>query len=691
MKRIRTFPSRSKLLLAGLAVLAVAITLFVWIEVSQSREDLLKFVESEAEVLIETVNRSTATTVAVNAELERAIIGRLQLAARLVDARMEIRRSAALTPLADEVFVDLILVFDRNGGVIAANLPGAPSVHALDSSLLVSTELIQPVLNGDYAWLAQGAMSTPWSEQKMYIFVQERDRGNGAVLLGIAASSMLEMRMRLGIGKLLRDIGTSTSIEYVVLQDEAGILTASDGVLEMSTIDSDPFLRSAFYSDSTRSRIIDYAETPAFEVVKPLRVDDEGTVLMRIGLSLDHVRTIQQRSMHRVLFIAAGFFITAAILLVLLHTRQRFGMLQQEHRKVRGYTELVLDNIADAVIATDALGIITVFNQTAARLFSLRAEEVIGHPCHEVCRNDTLLLQRTHGSASAIPYEETLLHLKSGDQRTLAVSTSVIHDEGGAVETIVAIARDVTEQRRFQEQLQRKDRVTAMGELAGGIAHEIRNPLNAINIIAQRFQSEFIPARDTEEYLQLTRTVRSEVQRVNRIITQFLEFARPPQLTLERCGVSVLLRESIEVVRSQALKNDVQIELDIEEELTVMADWGKMQQVLMNIFQNGIEALVEGGVIEVAAKRHGAQVAIIIADNGPGISEEIRKKIFNLYFTTKATGTGLGLSIVHQIVSEHGGEITVDSTESGGSSFQILLPAAADQTADTMFLLERDV
>ncbi|MFA6234286.1 MAG: PAS domain S-box protein, partial [Bacteroidota bacterium] len=509
MQRRPVFPSRSKFLLSGLAILAVTITLFIWFEVSQSREELLHFVETEADVLIETVNRSAATTVAANTELERAINERLRLTARLVDARMENMRTASLTSLASEVAVDLILVFDRGGKITGANIPNARLIDGADSIRSVSTELLQPVLDGRYSWLAQGAMQTPWSEQSMYVLVQVRSDNRGAVLLGISASAMLEMRMRLGIGKLLRDIGKSASIEYIVLQDADGILSASDGVLDMSAIDADAFLRSAFASDSTRSRIIDYAEAPVFEVVKRLQLDDQQTVLMRIGLTLDHVRAIQQRSMHRVIFIAVGFFITAAILLVLLYTRQRYGVLQQEHRKVRSYTELVLDSIADAVVATDAAGTITVFNQTAAHLLGLRAEEVLGHPCLEICAGDSLLLQRTLHSTEPVPYEETNLRLKSGEQRSLAISTSVIRDDGGAVETIVAIARDITEQRRIEEQLQRKDRVTAMGELAGGIAHEIRNPLNAINIIAQRFQSEFIPANDAEEYLQLTRTVRS--------------------------------------------------------------------------------------------------------------------------------------------------------------------------------------
>ncbi len=681
MNRILTFTSRSKLLLGGLIALAVAITLFVWFEVSQSREELLRFVDNEARMLIETVNRSSATTVEANAELERGIIERLRISARLVERDLRGGNTPALAQLAGDLSVDLIVVVDDRGRVALSSHTQTivPDTTRPDSS--VYTELLDPVLRGEYSWLAQGNMRTPWSNERMYLFVQERADRRGAVLLGIASSAMLDMRLRLGIGKLLRDIGTGPSIEYVVLQDEEGILTASDGVREMSAIRSDGFLRAAFGTDSARSRIIAYAGTPVFEIVKHLHLGEQGAALMRIGLSLEYVRSIQQRSMHRAIFIAIGFFITASIFLVLLFTRQRYGILQQEHRKVRSYTDLVLDNIADAVVATDAQGTVTVFNQSAARLLGPPDAAVIGRPCREICSGDALRLHHTRETALPIPYEETPLSLPNGEQRILAVSTSVIRDGGGAVETIIAIARDITEQRRVQEQLQRKDRMTAMGELAGGIAHEIRNPLNAINIIAQRFQREFTPVKDVDEYLQLTQTVRSEVQRVNGIITQFLDFARPTRLALERCDVASLLRGSLEVVGSQAAQRNVRLQLLTDDGLFIMADREKMQQVMLNILQNGIEALADGGVIKIVACSQGAHIAITIADNGPGISEDIRRKIFNLYFTTKATGTGLGLSIVHQIISEHDGEITVTSIEDGGTSFQILLPTAAADPA----------
>ena len=675
MQRIRKLPPRSKLLISGLVILAVTITIFVWFEVSRSREELLRFVETEAELLIETVNRSTATTMMANAELEQAIVQRLQLAARIVDMQSSGTSASALATLAEEIEVDRVMMLDVEGNVIATDTSVGFSPPFRIDSMAIYSELLRPVLDGGYSWLAEGGKRLPSSTQQMFVLVQARERGGGAVLVGISSAAMLEMRLRLGIGTLLRDIGSANSIAYVVLQDDHGILTASGGIEEMGPIAGDAFLLEGLRSDSTRSRLTEHAGEPVFEVIKRMRINGDEMALMRIGLSLAPVRGIQQRSMHRVIFIAIGFFITAAILLILLYTRQRFGALQVEHRKVRSYTDLVLDNIADAVVATDAIGTVTVLNQAAARLFGIETEAGPGRRCDELCADDAFLLRRTREQSSPVAYEETALRRRNGETRFLAVSTSLIRDDGGAVETIVAIARDMTEQRRIREQLQRRDRVTAMGELAGGIAHEIRNPLNAINIIAQRFQHEFTPSEGADEYAQLARTIRSEVQRVNNIITQFLEFARPPRLSAQPCDVRALLAESIDIVRSQAAQRHVELALLAPEGLTVMADREKMLQVLLNIYQNALEALDGEGLIKTVASRRGNSVVISIADNGPGMTEEVRQKIFNLYFTTKSSGTGLGLSIVHQIVGEHGGEIQVASNEEGGSTFHILLPA----------------
>jgi len=689
MKRLTQLPARSKLLLAGLLVLALVLTVFVYIEVTQSRKELLGNVRAEASILIETLNRGSETIINANEELENALIDRLIVTAQLID-HMEQHgslNSERLRHEAHELGVALVVLFDGAGDVAAASAGELPTAHAgnvaaAPEHAAAIERVIAPVLNGTYIWTSDARIISPWSGDTLFVLAHERRTADGAVLIGYSSAQLLEVRKRLGIGQIAQQIGRLEDIVYVVLQDEDGIITASRDVEEMSAVRDDAFLREALVKDSTQTRFREYAGRRIFEVVKRLEIDGAGPVLSRIGLSLERVRNIQQRSMRRVIFIAAGFFVTALILIVLLLTRQRYGVLAEEHRKIRTYTGLVLDNIADAVVATDSQGVITVFNKAAERLLELDADTAIGTQHAGVIPSDSLLIERTHTDRATIDYAETTLPTAQGERRTVAVSTSIIRTNDGSLDTVVCIARDITEQRRAQEQLQRRDRLTAMGELAGGIAHEIRNPLNAINIIAQRFNAEFEPKADAEEFHRLSSTIRSEVKRVNNIITQFLEFARPPRLALAETDMSRLLRDSVDVIRSQAMMKQVRIQLFTDSHLPMLADAEKMQQVFLNLLQNALDAVQDGGEIKCIACRKNDRVMVSIADNGPGIPEALQSKIFNLYFTTKSSGTGLGLSIVHQIVGEHGGDIAVTSSEGHGTTFRMVFPPMQENRHD---------
>jgi PAS domain S-box-containing protein len=478
--------------------------------------------------------------------------------------------------------------------------------------------------------------------------------------------------MRLGIGRLLRDIGKNPDIAFVVLQDEDGILTASGGVRSMSAIADDTLLLSALRSNKAHTRIVDYDGRKVFEVVKAMQQESGAVLLSRIGLSLERIREVQQRSMRRVIILAGGLLVAVVLLFGFLITRRQFSALERRHRRMSSSTDSILENIADAVVAIDEHGRITACNSAARSMLALGEAAREGDDYATLFPGDALLLEHTrrHG---AIEYRE--IHYGASDTpRILAVSTSVVRTPEGAVDLLIAIARDLTEYRQALEQLQRKDKLTAMGELAGGIAHEIRNPLNAIGIIAQRFQHEFTPTEDAEEFVALAHTIRSEVQRVNGIVTQFLEFARPPRLHTERVDVAALLHDSIRVMESQARAQGTAISVIAEADVHAQLDRNRMQQALLNLVRNALDALGEGGEVKCVLCRMQGRIALTVADTGPGIPEEQRSRIFNLYFTTKANGTGLGLSIVHQIVSEHDGEITVTSSPGAGATFRMLLP-----------------
>lgn len=669
IRLLRQLPLPSRLLLAGAVLIAALLVLFVWIEVSQNREDLLRYVNDEAATLIETMNRGGEITLLANTELEEALIDRLIVAARLVD------HLGSHTQLSDASVdeerrrsnLGAVLVFDAAGRITAAS----PRMERDAAAAPAFDELIEALRGNTYTWRIDPALILPGSGDTLFLLAHRRLRG-GMVAVGIESAALRALRMRLGIGRLLRDIGKNPDIAFVVLQDEDGILTASGGVRSMSAIADDTLLLHALRSDRAHTRIVDYDGRKVFEVVKAMHQENGTVLLSRIGLSLERIREVQQRSMRRVIILAGGLLVAVVLLFGFLITRRQFSALERRHRRMRSSTDSILENIADAVVAIDEHGRITACNSAARNMLALGDALCEGDDYATVFPDDALLLEHTrrHG---AIEYRE-LQYGASENSRILAVSTSVVRTPEGAVDLLIAIARDLTEYRQALEQLQRKDKLTAMGELAGGIAHEIRNPLNAIGIIAQRFQHEFTPTADAEEFSALAQTIRSEVQRVNGIVTQFLEFARPPRLHTERVDVAELLRDSIRVMDSRARAQGTAISVIAEANVHAQLDRNRMQQALLNVLSNALEALGEGGEIKCVLCRMHGRIALTVADTGPGIPEEQRSRIFNLYFTTKANGTGLGLSLVHQIVSEHDGEITVTSSPGAGATFRMLLP-----------------
>jgi len=211
-----------------------------------------------------------------------------------------------------------------------------------------------------------------------------------------------------------------------------------------------------------------------------------------------------------------------------------------------------------------------------------------------------------------------------------------------------------------------------MGELAAGVAHEVRNPLNSISIIIQRLLYEFEPVSEKDKYQKLISTIREEIARINKIIEQFLKFARRPKLNLRIENISDIVLKSIEVITPEA--KNIKIIKNIESNLYLKVDSDQILQALINVLKNSIQAIEKDGVVELNLYGVEDGVYIKIKDNGKGIEKENLSKIFNLYYTTKPDGTRIGLSIVNQIISEHNGKIDIESEPKKGTTVNIFLP-----------------
>jgi len=237
-----------------------------------------------------------------------------------------------------------------------------------------------------------------------------------------------------------------------------------------------------------------------------------------------------------------------------------------------------------------------------------------------------------------------------------------------------------------EQALRRRDRLSAMGELASTVAHEVRNPLNAIAMTAQRLRREFLAAETGQpapgegdappdpELKELLDVLEGETRRIDGIVQQFLEFARPPALVRRLVTLEPMARAAADALRPLAKARGVALEFDASGSHDAFVDPDQLRQVLDNLVRNAIEATPAGGRVSVSMRSGAREQVVVVRDTGSGIPAEHLPKVFDLYFTTKPQGTGVGLAVSHQIVTAHGGTIEVESAPGAGTCMTVRLP-----------------
>lgn len=229
---------------------------------------------------------------------------------------------------------------------------------------------------------------------------------------------------------------------------------------------------------------------------------------------------------------------------------------------------------------------------------------------------------------------------------------------------------------RIEEQLRRAERLSALGELAAVLAHEIRNPLGSIRGTAEILKDDYHPGDKKFEFLEI---LLKESDRLNRVVDDFLRLSRPQPLSFGPCNIGEELRSIVMLVAAEAGDRGLRLELDMDDSVEIRCDRDKLHQAFLNIILNGLQSTPDGGSLSIEAGWHthdgSPEVRIGFRDTGTGISEEDRKRIFEPFFTTKQEGTGLGLAIAKKIIEVHGGRIEVSTVPQHGTTFTIFLPA----------------
>jgi PAS domain S-box-containing protein len=666
---------RPRYIIAVAFVIALIMIVSAVYELSQSKQELNQLMTEEASSLIETIGMSSSNTVLSNEEIEDLISQRLLSAARMTAYFDSVRTLSQkdLETIAKENDVFRINIFDREGKKVFSSLI-ADSSHLNVPSKHEPKDFFEPILKGEKDEIIIGLKAARHEDgERFAVAVRRKTNKGGAIVVNVDASYLLEFRKKIGFGKMIQDIGDNSGIEYILLQDDKGIIAASKRIQEMSPIEGDRFLEQAYNTDSAFTRDTDFEGHKVFEVVKTLRVNGDKLGLIRLGLSMKQMDALEARMLRRGVVLSIVFFVIAVIVISSILVSQNLAVVKKEFERVQTYSGNVIENMTDALVTTDKTGTITIFNKNAELLFGKSEPEVLGKKLVSVIGNEFRFLDESLGEKGELNNIEIEFRDSKSFDKILLVSTTKTYDKAGEIDSFTIVFRDITSIRTMEKQVQQHDKMVAMGELASSVAHEIRNPLNAISMVAQRYEKEFKPVKNAEEYNKMTNVLLSETRRVNNIIQQFLRFARPPKLNKSKIQIKELMRDIAAMGETQCKTKGLRFEVKCECEQEVNIDIDLMKQALLNILQNSIDATRKGKIF-IDVRKAGEKIEIEISDTGSGIPRDKLDKIFNLYFTTKPSGTGMGLSIVQQIISQHNGNLKVESVEGKGSKFIIELP-----------------
>ena len=516
-------------------------------------------------------------------------------------------------------------------------------------------------------------------------------------------TGMMNMQWtNIAMENLLTETAALPDISYLFIVNKAGkILVHNQKEKTGMTYGQDLDLKTVINENKTGWRIIkDQKGTKVFEVHKNFSLKNQKRSISPNSMMAMHQRMHTKAFQHAVLYKDTVIFvgldmesitnadkndtqhaIMMGIILaligltgfVLVFIVQRYSQARSTLTRMQVFSDNLLENMPVGLIATDMNNQIISVNPAAASILNIQTD-FNSHGIDTALPNEIQnLLWAISGKKNLVEKE---IKIKDGykSEITLEAIASPLFDKEGNSLGNLLILRDKTELHRLKTEMEQNKRLAAIGRLAAGVAHEIRNPLSSLKGYATFFKEIF--DHDSENFT-IADTMIKEVDRLDRVVGELGELAKPIAISGNLVDIETLVLESLQLIIYEPDAENIDVKTDIESDLPqIHADVDRLKQVLLNLYLNALQAIENSGALTVKLQKNisGDDIIIKISDTGCGIKEEDLSHIFDPYFTTKLSGTGLGLSIVHNIIKAHKGKIDVESNSGKGTIFTITLP-----------------
>jgi len=505
--------------------------------------------------------------------------------------------------------------------------------------------------------------------------------------------------------RLLIETAQQPDIVYLFVVDTGSRIVAhSDATLIGRVLDTDLDLEAVAGEQDPRWRIVETGGQAVFEVFRRFfpvgpdrgmmhrmmmhrgrfdpdhrpgaggpRPDLRQQMAIFIGLDMTAVEDARRADARHSVLMALILLLIGFAGLVLLFMAQSYRSTRASLSRVKAFSDHLVHHMPTALVAVDDRGSIASFNRIAESILAVPADRALGKPAKEILPGPLLAEIDPAGASGPAGIREVECRMEDGRIVPLEVNVSRIRSEDGGRFDSVVLFRDQSEIRALRREIARNQRLASVGRLAAGVAHEVRNPLSSIKGFATYFKERY---REVAEDLHIADLMIGEVERVDRVIGQLLDFARPVRIQPAMVGISELLADSLKLIESRAAQDGIEIQLRVDERIeAAVLDEDRVRQVLLNLYLNAFDAMVPGGKLTVSAESaQEGGVEFRVADTGAGIAEADLAHVFDPYFTTKSSGTGLGLAIVHNIMEAHGGEIRIESRPGRGTVVILAFP-----------------